>query len=266
MKFEVVTTCHAKGSELYGRRMAKTFAMYWPGINLHVYTEGFELGGPLPRPHQHELPEWQREFKRRWANDPMANGRGGESKYDLLHDAVRFSHKVGAVVDAAETMMGFNACLAPLADVLIWLDADVVTHAPVTREFLEGLVPDWPSKAIAWLNRVKKYPECGFVMFNLHHPMLPGLLTTWKSFYTIDRFKELGGGWTDCHTLQAAVSEVAAPWASLSGRYTNVGHPFINGPLGAVMDHLKGDRKQLGHSRSHDLRAKRKEHYWRFTR
>ena len=39
-------------------------------------------------------------------------------------------------------------------------------------------------------------------------------------------------------------------------------HPFINGPLGTVMDHLKGNRKNDGKSRAADLVVKRQEEYW----
>jgi len=262
MEFAAVTTCSEKGWKLYGQRMVHSFSMYWPKVDLHLYAEGFT---PDVRAKTHQLPEWQVEFKKRHADDPTMNGRAN-GKYDLTHDAVRFSHKVGAVVDMIEHMLSFKTALGSMvADVVIWIDADVLTHAPVTRSFLEGLAADWPNTAIAWLNRAKKYPECGFVMFNLRHPSLPALIRMWKTYYTHDMFLTLDG-WTDCHTLQRAVQLAEVPWASLSGGHTNVGHPFVNGPLGAVMDHLKGNRKQVGKSSRHDLRVKRKEHYWRFTR
>jgi hypothetical protein len=41
------------------------------------------------------------------------------------------------------------------------------------------------------------------------------------------------------------------------------GHPLINCEWGAYIDHLKGERKSLGKSRSSDLRVHRKESYWR---
>lgn len=263
MEFTAVTTCSEKGWKLYGERMVRSFSMYWPKVYLHLYSEGFTAD--QQRVSEHKLPEWQVEFKARHEKMPLMNGRGG-AHYDLTHDAVRFSHKVGAVVDLIEHMLSFKAALGPMvADVAIWIDADVLTHAPVTRDFLQGLVTDWDNTAIAWLDRAKKYPECGFVMFNLQHPSLPALIHMWKRLYTDDLLISLDG-WTDCHTLQHVVKELLVPWASLSGGHTNLGHPFVNGPLGAVMDHLKGDRKHVGKSSRHDLRVKRKEHYWRFTR
>lgn len=265
IQFRAVTTCHAAGWQLYGRRMAKTFLMYWPKIGLDFYAEGFKPDNALLRSLP-ELPEWQVAFKKRHCENPLMNGHCGPGqglKYDLTHDAVRFSHKVGAVIDTVEDMLGFREHLDDSApDVVIWIDADVMTHAPVTQSFLEGLVKDWDNTAVAWLDRAKKYPECGFVMFNLAHPAMEFLIGVWKQLYTDDLLIKLNG-WTDCHTLQEAVRLSGAPTASLSGEFTNAGHPFVNGPLGAVMDHLKGDRKKLGKSQRHDFRLRRRETYWR---
>jgi hypothetical protein len=44
---------------------------------------------------------------------------------------------------------------------------------------------------------------------------------------------------------------------------TGEGHPLINSEWGAYLDHLKGDRKDLGRSKSNDLKIKRTEAYWK---
>ena len=36
-------------------------------------------------------------------------------------------------------------------------------------------------------------------------------------------------------------------------------HPFVNSPLGEFLDHLKGDRKELGHSRQSDFKERFEE-------
>ena len=41
----------------------------------------------------------------------------------------------------------------------------------------------------------------------------------------------------------------------------NYDHVFINSPLGTVMDHLKGPRKETGKSNSSDLYGNRKSSY-----
>lgn len=263
MNFRAITTCHAQGWQNYGRRMVKTFLMYWRDVPLTFYTEGFKPDYALLKNLQ-PLPEWQVAFKARHAGNPEMNGRATK-RYDLLHDAVRFSHKVGATIDAIEGVLeirGVTQATDDDLDIVIWIDADVMTHAPVTTTFLKQLVPDWSNTAVAWLNRDHKYPECGFVMFNCAHPATEAVIREWKGYYTTDMITQLPG-WTDCHTLQRAIEQTGAPTASLSGGHTNLGHPFINGPLGAVMDHLKGDRKARGRSSRADLRHRRTETYWR---
>jgi len=251
--YRVVTTCHEKGWKDYGKRMVKSFLHYWPAdVRFTLYAEGFTPDIPLKdvRP----LPGWQQEFKRRHAGIPKHNGVLPDRPYQLLYDAVRFSHKVGAMV---------ATCVESEADVVIWIDADTVTHSPVSKHFLDSLMK--PDSTIAWLNRAHKYPECGFVMFNQQHPLTDRLIADWFLLYQTDSLFKLQH-WTDCHSLEHVVKELEAPWSSLSGRYANSGHPFINGPLGSVMDHLKGNRKHEGKSRRMDLRIRRAEPYWRNTR
>src|ERR1700675_4960732 len=116
-RFVVLTTCHAAGWQLYGRRMVEPFDRFWPAdVPLYLYAEQFEPDHlrPLVRP----LPPWLDEFKSRHAANPRAHGliEGG---YNYRQDCVRFAHKVAAVTDAASMLE---------ADVLIWADADIVTH------------------------------------------------------------------------------------------------------------------------------------------
>ena len=254
MTYHVVTTCHAQGWKIYGRRMVRSHQAFWPKeVKLTLYAEGFE---PDLACDMRKLPSWVDEFKARHAKNTRACGYVDHKPYNMLFDAVRFCHKVGAVIDAAQSIE---------TDTLIWVDADVVTHAPVTMEFLDGLWGDTEDPGIAWLNRVHKYPECGFVMYYLGHERMKLLMTVWRMLYVSDHvFKMVH--WTDCHTLEASVLRTEMPTVSLSGNFTNVGHPFINGPLGAVMDHMKGERKFAGRSRRGDLRTARQEPYWKGVR
>jgi hypothetical protein len=47
-----------------------------------------------------------------------------------------------------------------------------------------------------------------------------------------------------------------------AGIISGEGHPLINSEWGAYLDHLKGDRKDLGRSKVKDLKIKRTETYW----
>jgi hypothetical protein len=252
--YSVVTTCNGSGWASYGRRMVITFKRFWPQqIPLFLYNEGFKPDRPVNETR--ELPGWLTEFKAR-NTSPERRGVHRGKPYNMLFDAVRFSHKVAAFLDAARKAT---------SDVLIWIDADVLTHAPVTEEFLDRLWSGNVDAALAWLWRSHKYPETGFYMVKLNHPATPGLLASLEALYTQDSLFQLEH-WTDCHALAAAVERMHVPWVSLSGIYHSAGHPFINGPLGAVMDHLKGARKQAGRSRRIDMKFRREEAYWRGVR
>ena len=55
-----------------------------------------------------------------------------------------------------------------------------------------------------------------------------------------------------------------ARFYNISGNLINgEGHPVINSDLGAYIDHLKGDRKEVGKStKPQDLMVERTEDYW----
>ncbi len=249
-KFEAITTCNATGWTEYGRRMAQAFVHYWPAqVPLHVYAEGFDA---LPYASR-ELPVWLDIFKAKHGKSKRACGKpAGGGVYNYRFDAIRFAHKTAAVIDAAERSE---------ADVLIWIDADTVTHSQVTLDFLRELAPG-TVQVISWLDRQSKYPECGFYMLNLRHEMTQVLIREWKALYlsgTLFHFAE----WHDSYVLEQLVLSMKLPRKSISGAGYNHSHPFINGPLGDVMDHMKGDRKVKGHSRAKDLKIPRNEAYWK---
>ena len=252
-RFAVVTTCHAEGWEQYGRRMVETFDRYWPAeVPLYLYAEEFEPDHF--RPIVRALPPWFVEFKARHAGSPRAHGRG-EGGYDFRHDCVRFAHKVAAVTDAA---------LQLDAEVLIWADADTVTHAPVDTDWLTSLFP--PGPYMAWLDRKHHfYPECGFYMLRCSHPRHRELMKRLQQLYETDAVFAVAQT-HDSFVLQQLILEAERAELitvhSLSGDGREYEHPLVNGPLGARLDHLKGPRKMLGRSHQTDLVTARLEPYW----
>lgn len=256
-RFVVITTCHGAGWQQYGRRMVETFDQFWPAdIPLHLYAEGFQPDHP--RPLVQELPAWLGEFKARHADDARANGIV-DGKYNYLYDCVRFAHKVAAVTDAA---------FRRPADVLIWADADIITHAPLDEQWLAGIFPSGPY--IAWLDRNTRFlhPECGFYMLRCTHPAHLALMTNLRELYETDAVLDLPDT-NDCSVLQHLILKAERAGLvsthSLSGEAWDDGHPLINGPLGARLDHLKGPRKAAGRSPISDLLRPRPEDYWQET-
>lgn len=234
MKFAVVTTYADRHYEEFAKRCLETMAEFWPSTIDLINLRDAGLANRS---------SWLPAFKRRHAHRPTS---------DYRMDAVRFAHKVAAIDIAAQETA---------ADVLIWIDADCITHAPVTEAWLESLLGD---ADFAYLRRQMKYPECGFMLFRLNmrgralinaivdqyrHDLLFAL-PEWHDSFVIDRVREKlvsGGGLVD---------------KSLSGNAEHTHHPLINGPLGAKLDHLKGPRKSHGHSYGRDLKVTRTEAYW----
>jgi hypothetical protein len=181
---------------------------------------------------------------------------------------VRFANKVFCVTHAIKNSAGY--------DYLIWLDADTYSFRPIPKEFFEGLLPS--DSMLTYLGRENpnlsdggKYPECGFVGYNLNHPEIQNLTKDWEDLYVSDKIFELIE-WTDCSTLwhlskkyqkekNVKVNDIGY-WKGVRGH-----HVFINSELGLYMDHFKGNRKAEGKSKLKDFKGAGQDikdlDYWR---
>lgn len=231
LTFQAVTTFAPRHWETHARRCVETFREHWQGIALATLTDE-EL---------ESRSGWLSQFKRRHAGRPVPNYR---------FDAVRFAHKVAALDIAYRDLR---------ADVLVWIDADCVTHAPVDAAWLAGLLGD---ADFGYLRRARKYPECGFLLMR-RGPGMDELLSRLVALYETDELfglAEWHDSWAIEHVRRGMGETLRC--ASLSGDFEHTGHPFVNGPLGARMDHCKGKRKG-GRSTAADLKTQRDEAYWR---
>ena len=242
-RYIAITTCNADQWERFGSRMADTFLEFWDkSVRLTIYADGWggdDLNAAAP---------WLPLFKQLYSEPQF---RGGSNGRDYRRDAVRFAHKIAALGAAAET----KDC-----DVLIWIDADVITHSPVTIEWLDGLFPE--PAVLAWLDRDRTYPECGFLMFRM--PAAQKLIRKLVSAYRGGDIFSLPET-HDSYVIQHMVQRMSIKTHSLSGPEgrKHIGHPFVNSPLAACLDHLKGEiRKARGKSLPSDLKAHRSETYW----
>lgn len=253
MKYSIVTTFNQAGLDLYGRTMVESFEKHWPrSVDLYVYTENCTISSPSERIHVRDLlvasPDLV-EFKRRHANNPVANGTvakdtGVPFKDNAFKwDAVRFSHKVFAI---------FDAVVMSDADWVIWLDADTKTFADVPDTFLNEICNN--SSLACYLGRREKYhSECGWVAYNRRHPEIHKFMADWKNLYMSDRLFDL----REFHdsfvfdVLRKQYQDRGVQFHNLSPELPGKGpgHPFIASRLGEYMDHMKGSkRKALGHS------------------
>ena len=251
MSYKAITTMHKAGYEQYGRRMIESWQLYWPHYyTLTVYTEGFNLDKEYNNVKQIDLHEVSPElvaFKERHKDredqkDPLALARG----------AIRFSHKSFAVI---------HACMNTSDQTVIWLDADTVTHKIITSDFLDNLLPE--GCYTSYLGRQNNYTECGFVMYDTSNKFNEQFMMMWKSLYVTDEIFQLPQ-WHDCMAYDAVrlhLQEQGMKTHNLTPEGKNYDHVFINSPLGTVMDHLKGPRKETGKSKSSDLYGNRKSSY-----
>jgi hypothetical protein len=272
----VVTTFHQAGLEKYGQRFLNSFAKRVDKrIKLWVYAENCVPVNPdtdqiVILDAVKELPKLQR-FKTKWKSVPTANGlcpwperRPRDHHKAFKWDAVRFANKVYAVFDACEKNK----------DWVVWMDADTIVHSKWTYDQFRECLPD--TSWITYVGRgsnVQSWPECGFYGLNLKSATCVDFLKEFESYYEQAATKMFNQEeWHDSYLFGLILNEFKkyAPNVidytaelSLTGARTGGGgHPLINSKLGQWIDHLKGDRKDLGKSFKKDIIVNRPEGYW----
>lgn len=274
-KFSVVTTFNQSGYDKYASRMIDTFLQNWPScVDLYVYAENCSVSQSADNLKVYsvetQLPDLV-NFKLKWQNDPKAVGkqqlngndrRGKPLGIGFKWDAVRFSHKVYAVCDAARHLN---------SDVMFWMDADTVCHSPIDIKFIEMQMPE--PVEIAYFGRSRKYTECGFYGLNLRSQITQYFVELFQWQYDnaeqgIFSMKEWHDSWV-FDRVREQIKSRFPDWHQYdwsNGIVQGEGHPLINSSWGAYLDHLKGDsRKKNGKSSSLDLRIARNETYWTNT-
>jgi hypothetical protein len=276
MKLSVVTTFHQAGYETYGKRMIETFLQTWPAdVTLYVYAENCQVTETAPNLVVRDLEESSPalvNFKNTWKNVPKANGdvsndpirskRKDAGKGFKWH-AIRFAHKVYSIFHCAENCD---------ADVLMWMDADTICHSPINQTELENLIPQ--DIDLCYLGRRGKYSECGLYAMRLHTKATVRFLREFQRVYDeAENGIFLLEEWHDSFVFDAVRVRIPGirelNWsASLGdlrahkGNSLGEGHPLINCEWGEYLDHLKGDRKDIGRSAAIDLKVPKKSKYW----
>jgi len=253
-----VTTFTKSIYEDVAHKLVSSFEERWPRrFELLALSEGCNVHCPSERVKTGDLAvtaNGLQKFKKRHRFNPGANGHFG-SLYNYVFDCVKWSHKVFAVEVAAEYTD---------AEILVYIDSDIYTFEKVPDDFLSSLLPE--NTDIAFMPRKEMYSECSFVIYRLRNPYVRQFIFEHADAYRSDRVFHLSG-WTDCHIFDALVSayqnQKLLQFHNINSGIPDSMHPFINGPLGAFMDHMKGARKEEGRSYDSDLVVDRSEAYWR---
>ena len=279
MKIKVITSYKPGTWDAYAKKGIESMAQQFPKeIDIVVYAEEPKPQCNFDRIKWIDLNSAEPElfkFKNKHQNDPVANGelteipggvrrpaalqtKGGKDKNkgSYLWAAVRFANKVFCVVNGVRNSHDY--------DYVVWIDADTFSFRPIPFDFFEKLLPS--NTMVTYLGRENpklndggKYPECGFVGYNMNHPEIQNFVNEWEQLYVTDEvFKLLE--WHDSYVFwhltkkyrqekNIEVNDIGY-WIGVKGH-----HVFVNGALGLYMDHMKGKRKKTGTSGRNDLRA-----------
>lgn len=276
-KYAIVTTFNAKGYRKYAKKFLMTYLLNWPSdVILYAYAESCDIeeqGDNLIVRDLHASSQDIVNFKKKWRNVPKANGdisndpirsKRRDSGKGFKWDAVRFSHKVYSIFHCAKNCD---------ADFLIWMDADMICHSPVSLTQIAELIPE--NKDLCYLGRDGKFPECGLYSLNLKSNSVLSFLTEFQRVYDdAENGIFLMDEWHDSFVFEEVRKKFTnlncLNWSKSLGdlrphksNSVGEGHPLINSKWGSFLDHLKGSRKDLGKSLSTDLKVQRNEAYWK---
>ena len=246
----------------------------WPEhAKILAYPDDMSQQLDLPRTQYFDLCKEQpvlKEFIERNKDNPRLT-KWQPQQYKFEYDAIRFSYKVFACIDAYQKTK---------PDMLWFLDADIITFEKIPMSWLEHIIPD--SAFTSYLGRPKKgFSETGYYAFNTAHKYADEFFKRWEQYYAEDLFFNIQKGflnhfpitgYTDSFTFDAVRIEMEQA-GKIKNEDLNDGrwagsrkarHPFINSELGQYMDHMKGyDRKAQMSSKKRDLTTKQTHPYWK---
>ena len=246
----------------------------WPGhAKILLYPDDMSQQLKLPRTEYYDLCKEQpvlKEFIERNKNNSRLT-KWQPQQYKFEYDAIRFSYKVFACIDAYQKTK---------PDMLWFLDADIITFEKIPMSWLEHIIPD--TAFTSYLGRPKKgFSETGYYAFNTTHKYADEFFKRWEQYYAEDLFFNIQkgflnhfpiAGYTDSFTFDAVRLEMEQAGKIKNedlndGRWSGgrkARHPFINSELGQYMDHMKGyERKAQMSSRKRDLTTKQTHSYWK---
>lgn len=262
--FEVITTMNREYYNLVGHKMLFSYLKTWP-CKLNLYWENMadvpSLDGltTLRNEPIYVFDLFGNEPECKKFVDRHRKRQDQQDKYELHRGAVRFSYKTFTILNGTQTSD---------SQYVIWLDADTYTHTPVTFEFLNTLVD--PKKHLTYLGRDDNYSECGFVIYNTHHPHHQKFMDIWRELYEKDTVFDLPQ-WHDsfvfdCIRLKLEKEIRNYENTNLSPWGKGYDHVFVNSILGDYMDHMKGPRKHKGITSKEDItnpERKMDANYWK---
>jgi len=238
----IITSFPPDAWDAYAREFVEGFLLAWPDYKLVIYHEE---DASAKRKLDHARIRWMSLWDIEYLKDfvmtigqspPMRGvlqGPDGKKAYSYRHDAYRWARKSFAIHHAATTYPG----------IVVWLDADIVTHSRVPDEFIEGLFPPGVHHAYLGREAIHMYSETGFLGFDTMCPGHDIFMKTMRAIWLSGAFQLLSE-WHCCHVFDFTRKLVQTTGNNLTPKTYGGIHPFINSVLGDYMDHRKGGRKE----------------------
>jgi hypothetical protein len=242
MTIKVCSGFSQAGYVEYGTRFLETFDAHWPQtIALEVFTEAkvemprgscrslWEckgVGNFIDR-HKRILAHNGREPNQFWRDKHRVRG------YHYKFDAVKFCRQCFIPEKASEGMAD--------GDILVWLDADVVTFNDIPKGFVEKLIGD---ADIAFLGRERFHTELGFWAVRIN-ARTREFLFQFADIWRTDRVFSLPE-WHSAFVFDHCRRKAGLNERNLTPKGS--GHVWFQSPLRHYTDHCKGERKSLGYS------------------
>jgi len=171
-RFKVVTSQHRLYYDMIGKDCIETFLKFWPEeISIELWAEGFVPDITHPRLIIKDFEKINPRFQ----------------NFEKLMFSSTDNHKV---ISKRNFWLKGHVVLTALeefdSDVFIWLDSDVITHAPITIEYLNSIIPeDYLSVDIPAGGKGRdKEAETGFFALNLKHPLVDDVIDYYRDFHT----------------------------------------------------------------------------------
>lgn len=248
----VVTGWHPAAWLGYAERCIGSFCDLWePSVRLLGYVEQFVPAAPA-RVEQRSLWDCRgvHDFIETHSQDPDHCGRGEtgtrrgrylyKGGYSFAFDAVRFCRQAFIPEAAAAGRVD--------GTILCWLDADVLTTAPVSAGLVAGLFGKGAD--VVHIGREAQASELGFWGVRLSpgtRVFLAAFAETYRSG-EVFALAEWHSGFVFDHCLRQMPTLAVRNLVPKEARLQR-GHVWFSTPLGKCTDHLKGQlRKVLGRS------------------
>jgi hypothetical protein len=240
MRIAIVTTLNKSLYDYYAFRFLQSYN--WP-FDCYIYHEGWapeSRSNIIYRNIYETNPSIKDFIERNKKRNHYSTNEDDTSKIiygmDFIKDAIRFSFKVYAKT---------HLMMEGKYDYVFWVDADVIFKKIITKEeLIQKILPiDY---TICYLDRPEppRYPECGFVGYNLTNSHTRNFVEKLREYYDTDLlFNE--EQWHDSYVWNKVREKYLSgqPQYNLTGTRKD-GHVWSTSKLAEYTTHLKGKIKK----------------------